>query len=234
MLPTSSRSSTTTAASPTTAPGPASRATQPTQVQATGHAPHRLGPPDRPERRTSNAVFSLRREAFLAVVSLLLVLAGEIEMNPKPNCYTCRKPMRRGMIYLQCQANSCTNGSHKQLRCSGFHRSQLTNSWRCPPHGGPGPPHRAPTTSSICDSCQQPIRAAASPPAREGGCVDSIVNQTTSRKQSLVGLSLRYNNKNRTTQLADPVGTATATSPALSTHSPAAAATLRSIAPVPD
>ncbi len=41
------------------------------------------------------------------------------------------------MDYLQCQANSCTNGSHKQLRCSGFHRSRLTNSWRCPPHGAP-------------------------------------------------------------------------------------------------
>ncbi len=55
--------------------------------------------------------------------------------------------------------------------------------------------------------------AAASPPAREGGCVDSIAIQTTSRKQSLVGRSLRYNNKNRATQHADPVGTATATSP---------------------
>ncbi len=67
------------------------------------------------------------------------------------------------MDYLQCQANSCTNGSHKQLRCSVFHRSQLTNSWRCPPYGGPGPPHRAPTTSTICVSCQQPIRAGIRP-----------------------------------------------------------------------
>ncbi len=24
-----------------------------------------------------------------------------------------------------------------QASCSGFHRSQLTNSWRCPPHGAP-------------------------------------------------------------------------------------------------
>ncbi len=37
------------------------------------------------------------------------------------------------------------------------------NSWRCPPHGGPGPPHRAPTTSAICDSCQQPICAGIRP-----------------------------------------------------------------------
>ncbi len=98
--------------------------------------------------------FSLRRDAFQAVVSLLLVIAGDIELNPGPNCCTCRKPIRRGMGYLQCLANSCTNGSHKQFRCNGFHRSQLTNSWRCSPNGGPGTPHRAPTTSAICDSCQ--------------------------------------------------------------------------------
>ncbi len=132
-------------------------------MQSLRHAPHRLGPPDWPGRRTSNAVVSLRGDAFPAVVSLLLVLAGDIELNPGMNCYTCRKPIRRGMDYLQCQANSCTNGSHKQLRCSGFHRSQLTNSWRCPPHGGPGPPRRAPTTSTICDSSQQPIRAGIRP-----------------------------------------------------------------------
>ncbi len=50
------------------------------------------------------------------------------ELNPGPSCYTCSKPVCRGMDYLQCQANSCTNGSHKQIRWSGFHRSQLTNS----------------------------------------------------------------------------------------------------------
>ncbi len=68
-----------------------------------------------------------------------------------------------GMDYLQCQANSCTGGSHKHLHCSGFHRSQLTNSWRCPPHGGPSPPHRASITSTTCDNCQQPIRAGIRP-----------------------------------------------------------------------
>ncbi len=127
------------------------------RMQSLRHAPHRLGPPDRPGRRTSITVFSLRGDAFPAVVSLLLLLAGDIKLNPGPNCYTCRKPNLRGMDYLQCQANSCTNGSHKQLRCSGFHRSQQTHPWRCPPHGGPTPPHTAPTTSIICESCQQPI-----------------------------------------------------------------------------
>ncbi len=98
------------------------------QMQLLRLAPHRLGPPDRPGRRTSIAVlFSLKGYAFPAVVSLLLLLAGDIKLNPGPNGYTRRTPIRRGTDYLQCQANSCTNGSHKQLRCCGFHRSQVTN-----------------------------------------------------------------------------------------------------------
>ncbi len=41
---------------------------------------------------------------------------------------------------------------------------QLAHPWRYPPHGGAGPPHRAPTTSTlICDSCQQPIRSGINP-----------------------------------------------------------------------
>ncbi len=129
------------------------------QMQSLRHAPHRLGPPDRPGRRTSVAAFLLREDAFPAFP----LLAGDIELNPGPNCYTCRKPIRLEMDYLQCPSTSCTNGSHKQLCCSGCHRSQLTSSWRCAPNGGPGPPHRASTTSTICDSCQQPIRAGIRP-----------------------------------------------------------------------
>ncbi len=118
-------------------------------------APHRLGPPDWPRRRTSIAVFSLRGDAFPTVVPLFLLLAVDIELNPGPNYYACRKPIRRGFDSLQWQVTSCTNGSHKQLSCSGFHRS---HAWRCPPHGGPDSSHMAPTTSTICNSCQQPIR----------------------------------------------------------------------------
>ncbi len=36
--------------------------------------------------------FSLRGGSFPAVVSLLLLLAVDIELNPGPNCYACRKP----------------------------------------------------------------------------------------------------------------------------------------------
>ncbi len=103
-------------------------------MQSLRHAPHRLGPPYRPGGRTSNVVFWLQWAAFPAVVSIVLLLTGDIELNPEPNCYACRKPNCRGMDPLQCQVNSRTNGSHKQLSCSGFQRSQLTHPWRCPPH----------------------------------------------------------------------------------------------------
>ncbi len=76
------------------------------------HAPHRLGPPDRPGRRLSIVVFSLRWDAFPAVVSLFpLQLARHKELNPGPNCHACGKPIRRGMDYLECQSNFCTSDS---------------------------------------------------------------------------------------------------------------------------
>ncbi len=169
------------------------------QIQSLRRASHGFGSPDRPGRRTSIAVFSLRGDASPAVVSLLLLLAGDIELNPGPNCYACRKIIRRGMDSLQCQFNSCANGSHKQLSCSGFHRSKLTHPWRCPPHGGPallteqprqpsvtvvssqstqvsGPSHVPVLTAYVLPTQQRD--AMASPPAREGGCAGSTANQT--------------------------------------------------------
>ncbi len=64
-------------------------------MQSFRHAPHMLGSPDRPGRRTSIAVFSLRGDAFPAVVSLLLLLAGDIELNPGPTCYPCGKLLHK-------------------------------------------------------------------------------------------------------------------------------------------
>ncbi len=169
------------------------------QIQSLRHASHGFGSPDRPGRRTSIAVFSLRGDASPAVVFLLLLLAGDIELNPGPNCYTCRKIIRRGMDSLQCQVNSCANGSHKQLSCSGFHRSQLTHPWRCPPHGVPAllteQPRQLSVTAVSGQSTQVPGPshvliltahafptlqgdAMTSPPAREGGCAGSSANQT--------------------------------------------------------
>ncbi len=73
----------------------------------------------------------------------------------------------------------------------------------------------------------------SSPPAREGGYAGSIANQTAARKQSLACRSPRYSTKSRNIQQADPAGTVSAPSSAISTPLPAAAATLRSIAPAP-
>ncbi len=140
-------------------------------MQSLRHAPHSLGPLDQPGRRTSIAVFSLRGDIIPAVVSLLLLLAGDIELNPGPSCNPCRKPIRRGMDYLRCQANACTSGLHKQLRLP---QASDHTSKRLPPVAddqlmemsrirGPGTPHRAQTTSTICDSCQQLLRAGIRP-----------------------------------------------------------------------
>ncbi len=85
------------------------------------------------------------------------------------------------------------------------------------PTRGLGPPHRAPSASTICDSCLQPIRlgirpthvpmptvhalstlqgyAVSSPPTREGGCAGSTTNQTADRKQWLIGRSPTYSSK---------------------------------------
>ncbi len=99
-------------------------------IQSLRHAPHRLGPPDRPGRKTSIAVFSLRGDAFPAVVSLLL-LAKDIKLNPGPNCYTFRRPIRRGMDYLQCQATSCTQATSRQRLppVSADQRMEMSPTW---------------------------------------------------------------------------------------------------------
>ncbi len=84
----------------------------------------------------------------------LLLLAGDIILNPGSNCNACRKYIHRGMDSLQCNANSHTTGPHKQISCIGFNRSQLEMS----PSGGSGTSHRATNTPTlICDSWQQPI-----------------------------------------------------------------------------
>ncbi len=73
------------------------------QMQSLRHAPHRLGPQDRPERRASIAVFSLRGDAFPVVVSFPLLLAGDIELNLPTDHRPCTSPEQSGEGLLQCQ-----------------------------------------------------------------------------------------------------------------------------------
>ncbi len=125
------------------------------------------------------------------------------------------------MDYLQCQANSCTNGSRKHLRCSGFHRSQLTNSWRCPSHGGPGPPHRASTSSIIISqfalvsdphlchpqlSTPCPLYKEMQRPLRPSG---KVVVSTASPTKPPLGNSLWSADRLDTTTSAEPPSTPT-------------------------
>ncbi len=127
-------------------------------MQSLRHAPHRLDPLDRPGRRTSIAVFSLRGDAIPAVVSLLPLPAGDIELNPRAELLRSQKThsSRNGLPAMPGQL------LHKRATHATFLQRLPPVSAAPPmemsPTRGPRPPHRAPTTSTVCDSCQQPIR----------------------------------------------------------------------------
>ncbi len=110
------------------------------QMQSLTQAPHRLGPTDRPGRRKSIAVFSLRVKAFLAMFSILLLLASDIELNPLPNFYHCGKPIHRVMELLHKQVPQATSLQRLQTAfhrsCSGLSRDAAAaalarNGWIC-------------------------------------------------------------------------------------------------------
>ncbi len=133
-------------------------------MQPTRQAPQRLGPPDRPGRRTTSTVFSRKGGPSSAAASFLLLRAGDIETDPGSHCYACGNPVRHGTSPLRCSNANCPTVSHKQFACSGFLRSNLLNRWQCPPHGGPGPLSRQfPPTTTLCDSCRLPIRRGTKP-----------------------------------------------------------------------
>ncbi len=138
------------------------------------------------------------------------------ELKPGPNCYACRKPICRGIDSLQCQAKYCTNESHKQLSCRGFHRSQLIHPWRCPPHRDSAllteHPQRHPYVTAVNSTSTQVSGPSHVPiptvhalstlqgyavPVREGRYAGSMANQTAALKQSLACRSPGYSSKSR-------------------------------------
>ncbi len=54
--------------------------------------PKTQDPPDRQKRE------ELRGDSLPVFVSLLLLFAGDMELNPGPNCYVCRKPRTRDRL----------------------------------------------------------------------------------------------------------------------------------------
>ncbi len=96
------------------------------QMQPLRHAPHRLGPPNQTARRTSIAVFSLKRDSFPAVISLFLLLAGSIE-NHSCNSLnistliwdSCQQPIRTAPRAMACGATNCPSPAHSTRRCNG-------------------------------------------------------------------------------------------------------------------
>ncbi len=110
----------------------------------------------------SPTVFSRIGHASPAVVSLLLLLAGDVETNPGPSCYACGKDFRQPDTPLSCHAQQCGERSHIQTRCSGAPRPQQSLPRHSPTHGGPGHPVTT-QTSHACYSCHHPFRPGTSP-----------------------------------------------------------------------
>ncbi len=70
-------------------------------IQPTRQAPQRLGPPDRPGRRTTSAVFSPNGGPSPADACLLLLRAGDIETNARPHCCAYGNLVRHGTSPLR-------------------------------------------------------------------------------------------------------------------------------------
>ena len=66
------------------------------------------------------------------VVRMLLMRAGDVEVNPGPGlfCKPCGRTLRTNQPHLRC--GSCIATSHKQEKCSGLRRvSQTPGNWTC-------------------------------------------------------------------------------------------------------
>ena len=93
-----------------------------------------LGPKARLERRppTLTGVFLWSGHLPTLVVRMLLMRAGDVEVNPGPGlfCKPCGRMLRTNQPHLRC--GSCIATSHKQDKCSGLRRvSQTPGNWTC-------------------------------------------------------------------------------------------------------
>ena len=93
-----------------------------------------LGPKARLERRppTLTGVFLWSGHLPALVVRMLLMKAGDVEVNPGPGlfCKPCGRTLRTNQPHLRC--GSCIATSHKQEKCSGLRRvSQTPGNWTC-------------------------------------------------------------------------------------------------------
>ncbi len=167
-------------------------------------------------------------------------------------------PSRDGVLVMPCQFLHIRFTQATFLQHLPPHATDPTmevSPYGCPPTGGPPLPTEhsgyrplpATAASSRSTLTSDPSSVAlttvhamptlqgdavVSPPSREGGCACSIANQTASRRLSRDNRSPRCS-KCQVIQHIAPAGAANASSPAISTLSPAAAAAPQSIAPAP-
>ena len=67
---------------------------------------------------------------------ILLIRAGDVELNPGPDgndCYKCQKPlMKRKDVVIAAICITCGNKSHKGPECSGVKKGKLNEAtWKC-------------------------------------------------------------------------------------------------------
>ena len=101
----------------------------------------------------------------------LIILAGDIELNPGPptwKCFRCFTVGRSNQSPLIC---SCGVTSHQQYQCSGVKRSQLNANWCCPRCTSQGTSSTAGT--SVTRSAQPPAPTPAAQPSSHSPATSS-------------------------------------------------------------
>ena len=81
-------------------------------------------------------------------------MAGDIELNPGPQCHKCKQPIGEDHPDFKCKL--CSNITHKQQKCSGFSR------YSRPEEHGEHQEDRDPTylweRGAKCSACNEPLR----------------------------------------------------------------------------
>ena len=132
--------------------------------------------------------FLKKGSAKPAYAPLLLVLAGDIELNPGPECHKCKKPIGEDRPHFKCKL--CRNITHKQQKCSGLSRYSRSQEWTCHAHGehpeDPDPTYLS-KRGDKCSVCNEPLRVGT--PALQ--CTAKSCKQTCHKKQDCSTIS-RY------------------------------------------
>ncbi len=68
-------------------------------------------------------IFSRIGDARLAVLSLLLLLSGDVDTNLGPSCYICGQTIHQSDTFLACHTPNYITQTHTRTSCIGVPRS---------------------------------------------------------------------------------------------------------------